>query len=145
MKKTDLAYTAGIVDGEGYIAIKKYGNKYGYRCSRVEVGNTNEWLINWLYFSFGGSKYEAKSTKANPRARRYWKWYISSNEAVEFLKLIMPYIRIKRTQAELALSFQGNKPSRGKNSKNSKDIEKRKAVEEAQAILMSSYHKEWET
>lgn len=55
----DLSYTGGIIDGEGYIGIKKAnskGSQRGYLLElNVGVTNTNEWLIRWLHFNYGGS------------------------------------------------------------------------------------------
>uniref|UniRef100_A0A6M3JES2 Putative HNH homing endonuclease n=1 Tax=viral metagenome TaxID=1070528 RepID=A0A6M3JES2_9ZZZZ len=134
MNTTDLAYTAGIIDGEGYIGIKYTGRKSGrrYRTLRVEVGNTNKILIDWLQLHYGGSYYQAKS---KPQNRQYWKWGLSAKQAAAFLEKILPYLLIKKYEAALAIEFQKNKHyGRGK-------TEEAIAVEEAQAILMSNYHK----
>lgn len=136
MKKTDLAYIAGIVDGEGYIRIAKYKeekNKSGYKYQlRIGVNNTNEWLIHWLYFNFGGSIY-LQEHRANNR-KPLWFWYLASRKAQKFIELILPYLQLKRPQAELALEFTKRKHYRGK-------TDKERAIEEAEHILMRSYNK----
>ena len=52
----DIAYTAGIVDGEGTITIcvwkKDNGKTFPYAI--VQIFNTNYDLIDWLYSTFGG-------------------------------------------------------------------------------------------
>ena len=59
MKRTEiLAYTAGIVDGEGSIHIFKSKTKQGSAGFKIEmrvsVSNTNEYLCQWLKMQFGG-------------------------------------------------------------------------------------------
>lgn len=57
MNNVELAYIAGIVDGEGYIGLSKfqgkvygarYKNKYSYK-TRFVVTNTDRSLILWLH------------------------------------------------------------------------------------------------
>ena len=55
-------------------------------------------------------------------------------KSAEFLKLILPYLLIKREQAELAIMFQDEKHY-GHIS------EKEAAIKEAQRILMQTYNK----
>jgi len=70
MKQTELAYIAGIVDGEGYIGIsadhrKRNPDRPGWRL-RVAVTNTDEWLMHYLNSSIGGGVIRLKNSK-NPR------------------------------------------------------------------------------
>jgi len=135
MKKTDWAYIAGIVDGEGCIRIvktKEPKNKSGYKYQMViGVNNTNEWLIHWLYFNFGGSIHlQAKLDNRKP----LWHWYLSSRKAQAFIELILPYLRLKRPQAEVAVQFSKRKHHRGKS-------DEERAIEEAEFILMKGYNK----
>lgn len=133
MNKTDLAYVAGIIDGEGCIRIgqrKKNSNYVG-----VGVGHTNEWLIRWLHFSFGGSVCSKKAWLPNQKPQ--WSWELRTRQACEFLKLILPYLKIKRPQAELALKFQSRRKYRGHQPMPQSDI----IQDEADKILMHSYNK----
>ncbi len=132
MKRTDLAYTAGIIDGEGWICIKRTPRAYQIT---VGVGNTNEWLINWLQFSFGGGVYPRTGLADNQKPQ--WHWNLSTRQAGNFLKLILPYLRIKRPQAELAIQFQSRRRYRGHKPMSDGD----KALDEANKILMGSYNK----
>ena len=135
-KHAILAYTAGIIDGEGCIRINK---RHSNRCRvgfelqlNVRVRNTNEWLIRWLQFQFGGS---IRSDKQKGNRKDAWEWCLGTRQALEFLKQILPYLQIKRPQAELAVEFQRNKHF-GRN----RPLEQL-AVEEAQQLLMSNYNR----
>ena len=132
----DLSYTGGIIDGEGSICIRKSKSQKtqrGYLLELdVKVSNTNEWLIRWLHFSYGGSVCK-RMGKGNERD--YWQWAVQTNQALKFLQLIAPYLKIKKPQAELAIIF-GVKRRVGK-----KKTETEIAIEEAQRITMLSYNR----
>ena len=133
MKRTDLAYIAGIVDGEGYIGITADHHKRGRRSYRlrVTVTNTEIWLINHLKFAVGGGLVILK----NPSVHRQqcWQWQIGDRKAGEFLKLILPYLHLKKPQAELGIKFQ---EAKGRSTRGLTDNER--AVEEAQKILLQT-------
>lgn len=137
MKKTDLAYTAGIIDGEGSIGIypQRQGNKSIAYALQVVVASTDEWLPLWLKFAYGGNIHNEK------RYKEYhspcWAWSISTRQAGEFLKLVLPYLHLKRPQAELAIQFQSRKHNWGGKGK----PQVAKILDEADAILMKKYNK----
>jgi len=142
MKETDLAYSAGIIDGEGNIGIYANTGKHGFPAfkMRVRVNNTDEWLIHWLKENFGGS---VGMVDRGPKYNRNWKpswwWTISCRKAMLFLEMIFPYLRLKKPQAELAIKFQKAKSrERGRNRSYS---EREIALIEAEKILMMSMNK----
>jgi len=96
---TELAYTAGIVDGEGHIQLALRSGVS--LVLRVQVTNTKEELIDWLLLKFGGYKY--KHPRKLPNHKQAFHWHITENQGAEFLAAIRPYILIKRNQVELAL------------------------------------------
>lgn len=114
MKKTEYAYVAGIVDGEGSIGIARSKTQEmigGIRYEMyVTVSNTNEWVIQWLKFNFGGSVSYVKSRAVNQKP--FWCWRIQTRQAASFLRLVIPYLRIKQYHAQLALQFQDAKRKR---------------------------------
>ena len=130
MKKTDLAYFAGILDGEGYIGINPRRQR-GYSCPSLEVviTNTKFWLLEQLKFSFGGYVSIGKKVKPNWNIRG--SWIVSHRVALTFLELVYPYLKLKKQEAEIAIAFQKTKRHGGRR----KD-ERERAVEEAQRILL---------
>ena len=133
MKKIDCAYAAGIFDGEGCIHITR--NNRGSYALIVTVGNNNEWLVKWLQFAFGGYIGTHVSTLSR---RPCFQWQLSANKAVEFLQAIMPYLRIKKPQAELAIQFQSKRNHCGISS-----TPEQNALNEADRLLMRHYKKPW--
>jgi len=135
MKKTDLAYTAGIMDGEGSIGIAKHKSrscKRGYTLELcVQVTSSDEWLCQWFKFGFGGSLGHSTNNAGNPM----WHWMIVARKAMGFLKLILPYLKLKQPQAELAIKFQSQKYMGPTKS------DEEMAVEDAQRIVLQNMHR----
>ena len=101
MKKIDLAYIAGIVDGEGYVGIKKATVRKdcqtpGYH-ARVQIRMVDEEAIQFIASALGGWYYPEKphSEKGKP----LFCYQASDKKAEEVLKILLPYLRIKKRQA----------------------------------------------
>jgi hypothetical protein len=100
------AYTAGIIDGEGCIQIKRIRANNGktYHGLAVAVTNTDRSLLEWL-----AATWNAVSVTPNPtsgiRDKPQWivRWH--GSVARELLEAIRPYLIVKRRQADLAISF----------------------------------------
>ena len=137
MKKTDLAYMAGIFDGEGSICLRRVARKGMHQCYLLEVsvGNTNEWIIQQFKFAFGG--FAGVNRHGTKNHQVYWQWSLAAIKAGDFLKIIYPYLKIKKPQAELAIKFQEQKT--GRRFRERTDAEK--AIEEAQRITMVNLHR----
>lgn len=110
IKDIDLAYTAGLLDGEGHIGIHK--SKNGFRkgvprelkySARLMIANTNIDIMHWLQLNFGGSI--AKDVRDGNRKDCY-RWQIYGNKMLEFLKLVAPYLKIKSSQAKIVIDWQ---------------------------------------
>ena len=104
-KALKLAYAAGFLDGEGCIRITKRDSRNG-RSSQyglfVNISQKDGEIMDWLYGNFGGMVY--LKNKAND----YWiyEWRLSDRNAYDFLKEILPFLRYKKHQAELAIQYQ---------------------------------------
>ncbi len=132
---TDLAYTAGIMDGEGSIGIARHKSKScrrGYTLELyVQVTSSDEQLCEWLRSSFAGSMSHSINSVGNPMRH----WIIVANQAKMFLKLISPYLRLKKSQAEIAIKFQDAKKRRP--FKSDEEV----AIEDAQRITLQNMHR----
>ncbi len=110
-----LAYAAGIMDGEGTIEInvknpKKggYGQKSPWHYLRVSVANTDVGLIYWFQRNFGGAVGKPRRSSRGGR-KSILTWAIVSKQASDFLKLVLPYLMVKKRQAELGVDFHDTK------------------------------------
>ena len=104
----DAAYIAGILDGEGCITLSKKKDptmKLGYGLRpHIMVTNTNKSLIKYLRDTTDlGIIYEGKLT--NPKHKPNFRWQLWSLQAQSLLKEVLPYLLIKRKQAELLLEY----------------------------------------
>jgi hypothetical protein len=122
----DLAYIAGFFDGEGSVTIHENfrpspRGKSPNHTLQVSIGNTDPQVLNWIHGIFGGSLTFRKSTKLNHRDMT--QWVARSNGAAIFLKIIIPFLRMKNKQAEVGISFQSEKGRYRKNQLTKEEIE----------------------
>lgn len=96
----ELAYAAGFFDGEGCVLITKWNNCYSMR---VCVTSTNLSVLLWMKERFGGCINDGPDPR--PQARMKWCWIASTWVCVRFLEALLPFLKIKKPQAELALEF----------------------------------------
>ena len=99
-----IAWAAGFIDGEGNIYINRQFLKTG-RIShilRIRVGNTNFDALEELKSLFGGTIHK----KHPPNYRVLGVWQCVSDAAEKVLRLIEPYLIVKRQEAMAALEFQ---------------------------------------
>ncbi len=110
----ELAWMAGIVDGEGSIMIQKVTKKSGlhpeYRLIlRVNVSVGQD--LSRFSEKFGSKIYPGKAPTSTSRPYRIWLVY--GKTALSVLKVLLPYLVWKKDKAALAISFQeGLKTSR---------------------------------
>lgn len=147
IKQTELAYYAGLFDGEGCIHIARINTakrnlSYQLVC-RVSMYSLS--TLEGFKLHFGGSIYCEKNHPTSNKYGLLWSWSIFSNGAKDFLNQIKPYSQIKKTQLELALQFQANKSNGARKGiwGNAPKTEGELAVEEAQYILMRNLKKEF--
>lgn len=103
--KTDYAYIAGIIDGEGCISIvrsarsKRPSPEYYLK---VVVCINSVRVANKLVGVFGGHVYMRKR-----QIGRHLQhvWYLNGRNACEMLKKVRPYLTEKREQADLGIHF----------------------------------------
>lgn len=104
----ELAYLAGIIDGEGTISISTDNKPTGYSVFilRLTISNSNVDLINWCLdrVSFKIQEYN----RGNPKWNTQYILTLQSQEAKELIKLVYPYLVVKKAQAEAALEFPLN-------------------------------------
>jgi len=110
MKETDIAYIAGLIDGEGYIGIKK---DKGYKCqkrqtpgfhARLQIRMVDESAIKFIAESLGGWYYKEKPSCAN--GRPLYCYQASDKNAAEIIRTVRPYLRVKRLSADTVLEFR---------------------------------------
>ena len=103
---------------------------------RIEckVGMCNLYIPQLFKFHFGGAIHYRASYRNNSES---WHWCVSLRIAHNFLQIILPYLRLKKAEAELAIDFQKRKM--GKEYRGRKPLPEEEIVyREAQRILMKA-------
>lgn len=108
MDRDLLIWMAGFFDGEGCVSIGRgvhknhatHPTKDSY-CLAVIVGQKERGPLELFVEAFGGALYHHRV-----KGMLYHRWLVSSNKAAAALIQMLPYLRVKRPIAELAIRFQ---------------------------------------
>jgi hypothetical protein len=116
MKPETLAYIAGVIDSDGYFTIKRnswrarnhvdgvtaptYQEKVGIK----QVANDATDLIHSLF----GGYYRIEPPSAK-NGKPLYSLQLTNKQAIQLVTEIIPYLRIKKRQAEILLKFRAEK------------------------------------
>jgi len=104
------AWTAGIIDGEGTIAIESPKGELRrvypplYRAV-IRVGNTDLRMLNKLKELWGGN-IRPYHNRHPEKWKQAYEWMVTNKSAIPILEATLPYLICKREQAELTLTLQ---------------------------------------
>ena len=101
--KTELAWAAGVVDGEGCILIYQAHTNTGEAwVIRLIVSNTDKKMILRLQKIFGiGNLTFTGRRKAG--YKDIWRYEVAAKKAEIVLRLLKPYLVTKQTEARIAV------------------------------------------
>lgn len=88
--ETVLAYTAGLVDGEGTLGLEPQSGTR-FKGPFVSVPSTTRALIDWLLVNHPGGvvSYRKGRTAAS---RPVWVWRMRGNKALQLMERLRPYM-----------------------------------------------------
>lgn len=103
MNQQEVAYLAGIIDGEGTISFMKRGNNY---FPTVSIANTSKELMDWCKAKVGEKacvcrkipRYEHHSLSYHIR----WRF----DAALRVAELCFPYLIIKKEHAKFLMQWK---------------------------------------
>ena len=108
----DMAYLAGIMDGDGSFSIIKLKTKANpLHYPFIQFVNRNKNIIDFLVANFGGNVLEAKKhvCKDGSLGNQCYRWNLRSSCNVKpALELLIPFLKIKKDRAEFLLEFIQN-------------------------------------
>lgn len=110
VSETTLAYLAGLIDGEGYVGVKRTSRKDAVSPiyhERIQVRMVHEGAIALLASTLGGNYYREKASATN--GRPLFCYQASDAKAAAILKLLLPYLIVKRESAENVLRLRASK------------------------------------
>jgi hypothetical protein len=107
-RETDLAYIAGIIDGEGYVGVKRSNPKKdtvspAYH-ARIQVRMVDKPAIAFLANTLGGTFYKESPHVAN--GRPLYCYQASDATAERILRTLRPHLRVKAQQADNVLAMR---------------------------------------
>ena len=100
----EIAYIAGLFDGEGCVTCKqrktkrkdrknKIYNQWDIRC---EIAMADKGIVSWVHETLGFGWSAEKKYKNRPKHhKRQWRWSCGYRDALKFAKLLWPYSIIK--------------------------------------------------
>lgn len=115
MTKTTIAYLAGVLDSDGTIGIKR--NTYAMRVTRdctqptyserIHIRQVSREAVDVFSDTFGGNVgIEDSSCKFG---KPLFRWGCTDRKAALCLKVLLPFLRIKRRQADNCLALRAIK------------------------------------
>lgn len=105
--KEQLAYFAGIIDGEGTIYIQEVNRKkFLDYFPRIQIVNTNKELMYWIKDTFGGIIVSRDRSNENRNWRLQHTWYTTRKLMDILLPLLHPYLIIKKRHVETMIKFR---------------------------------------
>jgi tRNA-splicing ligase RtcB len=107
-RETDLAHLAGFFDGEGNVGI--YAGGGTGRTLRAQITQNRSTAVDVLFAAlrseYGGSLCELNKD----HRRRAWIYQASGDGAARMLSDVLPYLRLKSNQVDLALLWFASRP-----------------------------------
>jgi hypothetical protein len=144
-KITDLAYLAGIIDGEGcfYIGhIKQgiYGNCQQFH-TLISISNNNENLIKWLDNTFRASSDSRYKYQSNlPHEKPTFRWTAGGQLLDFLLPKIYPFLQVKKPHCEVMIEMRKTFTGFGSQGLPQNILERRFALLKQMRKLNTRFH-----
>ena len=105
MSETEKAYIAGILDGEGSIGIyvARSGGGHGSHVLQVTVKMSEPAAVEFISVSCGVPIHVGK---VQGNSRPCGTVILRAGKALDLLSQCLPYMRVKKVQAEIGIEFQ---------------------------------------
>ena len=114
----DIAYLAGLFDGEGSVYFKKTRQKkhkrpgkptHNVMVIRIEMSMTDKSVMEWVFnlVKCGNLKLNVKnkSPSSKPHWKDQWRWRCSHRDAYGVAKLLWPFAQVKLHKLEQIIDY----------------------------------------
>ena len=117
IRESDIAYIAGLFDGEGSIDFKKRKEKKRagtYDCWRIsmEISMTDESVLRWVHEVLGCGTVIKKPRKGlrkdGTKYLMQWKWRCTFRDAYYVCRLLWPYSHTKLSKIQKVIDHYGD-------------------------------------
>ena len=101
----EIGYMAGIIDGEGTISILKVTKRKTHHIltPKISLANTDVRLVEWLA-NRTGTKINSRK-RGNEKHRDQYQVQVGGYRCYNLLKMVEPWLTIKRPQCRLVMTF----------------------------------------
>ena len=132
INESDLAYIAGLFDGEGSISYKQYmrkraNNKKAYPTwqIRMEIAMTDQSVLMWVCEVLGVGTVTPKRYKTLYTVgwKKQWRWRCSHQDAYYVARLLWPYAHVKLEGVQKIIEHYASRKLKVKNQDNIVDLE----------------------
>ena len=114
LSQTEVAYLAGLFDGEGCAQYKQYWVKKKNKKNpaycwfiRMELAMTDEKTVKYVHDSLKIGWFGTRKVK--PGRKPQWRWSTSYRGANEVAKMFLPYAQTKKTILQKIVDHYGSK------------------------------------
>ena len=131
MQETDRAYVAGFIDGEGCIYACKIKTRNSYTINgKIIIGCTNKESIEKIHqmVENNGSR-NITQHKQKPNWKPMFRLELPQQKGARLLQQLLPYLIIKKKQAELFIEL-ANLKSKSKPFKKYKEERQEEIIKE---------------
>ena len=117
MRDTDIAYLAGLFDGEACFSIKKRMKKRGPELKayptwdiRIEINMTDQSIIRWVHEVLGCGSFSKKPPGKGQLGRKMqYRWRCGFRDAFYVCCLIFPYAHTKLPKVQQIIAHYSKK------------------------------------
>ena len=115
---TNLAYIAGLFDGEGCVSYKQYDRKrphnkraYPTWSIRLEISMTDKSVLKWIHeiLKVGTVNPKRYKTKYTLGWKKQWRWRCQHREAYYVARLLWPYAHVKLDKIQKIIDHYSSK------------------------------------
>ncbi len=107
MDRDIVIYLAGVTDSEAHIGIIKHKRKERLTPAyepRLQIGNTSKNMLTIFLTNFGGRiLLEKRLTRGG---KEFYIWTVYGVPMVKALEAMLPFLRVKKREAELVIALQ---------------------------------------
>ena len=116
MKETDIAYIAGLFDGEGSIDFKRRKEKKGKYITNamkisMRIQMTDESILRWIHevLKLGTIRKKNRSPSIKEHWKDSWIYTLRFRQAYQVCRLIWPYAHVKLDKIQQIIDYYTDK------------------------------------
>jgi hypothetical protein len=122
VKEIDIAYCAGLFDGEGSVSLSIHNNnktrKDGLPRNSpmllLQLSSCDRSVLDWFFDIWQVGHVIISYRPKRPEHNVNYSWRVQGQKALLVLKTMLPFLKIKKKQAELAIEYMTKDRLHGK-------------------------------